>query len=328
MSMIIKRTLPKQMLDDGYVVLSTETPVDQDGLILKAEGWDLSRGKPSFKMFYNHAFWGRDDTPIGRWDDVKVEGDLLVGKAVFASAEDPDRAARIERLWNNDFLDDISVTFAVDPDSLEAEEVDGVEYQASRNHTLIEPSIVAIGADPEAGKGRLEEAVSRGLLTEDEAGWMFSLKELARIKDTPPDGELVDVRINNDGEFERVEEEEEEEHTWQVDEYVVSKIQEINDTVRIEALELRGELDAIKERIGRLESGTADPDPEGEGTRAIDIESIALPEDDTVSPEAVRQMVGDVSDQADKKLGNSVRDAIRSEMDYRLGKIPDTRKGE
>ena len=343
MPRLIKRTLTKRVLDDGYVVLSTETPVDQDGLILKAEGWDLSRGKPSFKMFYNHAFWGRDDTPIGRWDDVKVEGDLLVGKPVFASAEDPDRAARIERLWNNNFLDDISVTFSVDPDALEAEEVDGKEYQASRNHTLIEPSIVAIGADQEAGKGRLEEAITRGIITEEEAKVLCLTDDDA----TPPDGELAEVRINDDGEFERVEEEEStqspfhdaEGHlipqakgdtkgTMTVNVEVTPELKEQFDKLYNQASELRGELDAIKERIGRLESGTADPDPDGKGKRAIDIESIKLPEADTVSVEAVRKLVNDMSDKSDEKLSGTIREIIKAEMDYRLGKVPQTRKGE
>ena len=154
-------------------MLSTETPCPQDGLILAAAGWDLSRIREGvrLKMFYNHATWGPEDFPVGAWEDVQVRDKKLCGRPVFASEEHPERAGVLEKLWRGGFLDDVSVSFSVDSKALTGpvKGEDGREYMVSARHTLREASVVGIGADQEAGKGRLEDAVSRGVITRAEA---------------------------------------------------------------------------------------------------------------------------------------------------------------
>lgn len=157
---------------NGEVILSTERPCDQDGLILSADGWDLSRAaKVPVKLFFNHATHGPNDFPIGRWEGVRISGGELRGRPVFADKEDPARAGVIAKLWNGGFLDDVSVSFSVDQSRLSGpqRQPDGKTYQVSGRHVLIEASVVGIGADQGAGKGRLEEAVARGIVTRSEA---------------------------------------------------------------------------------------------------------------------------------------------------------------
>lgn len=171
MSKPTTRSFTAERAEGGFVVLSTDTPCPQDGLILAPNGWDLSRAsKVPLKMFYNHATsWG-DEFPIGRWEDVQVKDGKLVGRPVFAAEEHPERAGVIAKLWENGFLDDVSVSFRVNGKALTGPvNVDGRDYMVSTNHELLECSIVGIGADQNAGKGRLAEAVTRGIITREEA---------------------------------------------------------------------------------------------------------------------------------------------------------------
>lgn len=168
----IKRSFIAERAKDGSVVLATESPVPQDGLILKADNWDLSRGeKVPFKMFFNHNSWS--DPPIGLWDNMRVKGKKLMGAPVFASEEDPGRAGLIERLWDAGFMDDVSVSFSVDLEGAELKKVGEREFTIPTKQTLHEVSIVGIGADQKAGKGRqfnevLTRAFEAGDITEEE----------------------------------------------------------------------------------------------------------------------------------------------------------------
>lgn len=166
----IRRTHTVERTEDGFVVLSTETPCPQDGLILPAGGWDLSRIRESvaLKMFYGHDTWA---FPIGRWDDVQVRDNKLIGRPVFAADEDPGRAGIAAKLWDGGFLDDVSVSFSCDPKLMTGPIPgdDGRSYMVSGKHTLREASVVGIGADQNAGKGRLAEAVAAGAITRAEA---------------------------------------------------------------------------------------------------------------------------------------------------------------
>lgn len=175
----LTRTFTAERADDGRVTLSTETPCPQDGLILLSGGWDLSRfDKVAPKMFYNHSTSGSQDFPIGRWEDVQIKDGKLVAKPVFAAEEHPERAGVIAKLWDGGFLDDVSVSFRVDTSALGApvKAEDGRTYQVSGKHELLECSVVGIGADPNAGKGRMAEAVARGVITEEEAESMSEKK--------------------------------------------------------------------------------------------------------------------------------------------------------
>lgn len=168
----LTRTFTAERAADGRVTLSTETPCAQDGLVLRADGWDFSRfAKVAPKMFYNHSTSGSEDFPIGRWEDVQVRDGKLTARPVFAAEEHPERAGVIAKLWQGGFLDDVSVSFRVDTAALgpAVKHEDGNTYRESGKHELLECSVVGIGADPNAGKGRMAEAVTRGVITADEA---------------------------------------------------------------------------------------------------------------------------------------------------------------
>lgn len=166
----ITRTFHARVREDGRLLLSSEDPVDQDGYILDSRGWDLSRwADRSMKMSYNHATYGPNDFPIGRWEKLEaVEGDGLVGAPVFA-ADEYERAAIAAKLRAGGFLDDLSVQFGVDHAACREEVVGGKRYLRSMRHWPLEVGFVFVGADPRAGEPRMSEAVSRGVITEEEA---------------------------------------------------------------------------------------------------------------------------------------------------------------
>jgi hypothetical protein len=218
-------------------------------------------------MFYNHASF---DPPIGRWERVRVVGKRLVGRPVFASEEDPARAGMIERLWDGGFLDDVSVSYRVDSSALgERRKVAGVEYRESWSHELIECSIVCIGADPKAGKGRLAEAVSRGIITDAEA------RSLVPVDKPSPSSEIPN--------------------------HVIEDLHSMRSEQNKGMTELRAELDRLRSEVARLDAELANvlaaaPEIRGDNL-SLDAETIrreirrALPQ-----PVDLRAMVRDELD--------------------------------
>lgn len=184
----ITRIGKAQRQDDGTVVLSTDTPCAQDGLALRLDGWDLGRAREGrVKASYNHHTNGPEDLPVALWENVRVEeGRGLVGDGPLFASEMYPLAAIAEKMWRHDppFLDDVSVTFKVNWDKLGPEMVrDGVRYQESYEHELVEAAVVFLGADQNAGKGRLEEAVTRGVITADEAAALDAVRSLTTDND-------------------------------------------------------------------------------------------------------------------------------------------------
>lgn len=92
-------------------VFSDEKP-DRAGDIILQNGWQLDNYKRNPVILWGHAM-GLDseaDVPIGRAENVRIEGTKLVGEIVFAVAES-ERAARLYKLASAGFVKAGSVGF-------------------------------------------------------------------------------------------------------------------------------------------------------------------------------------------------------------------------
>lgn len=161
---------------DSFVipwVLSDES-VDRMGDVIRADGWELDEFKKSPVVIWGHGK-GVDsdaDEPIGRANNVRVEGKRLVADIEFA-AKESERAARKFRLANAGYIKAGSVGFS-------QKEVDRVDDEDERKklglgkhgvlfkrQELLEFSIVAVPANPHA----LQASVRAGEIRESDAQW-------------------------------------------------------------------------------------------------------------------------------------------------------------
>ena len=65
---------------DGLFVLNEESP-DRLGDVIEVSGWDLRQFAANPVALYQHDV----ERPIGRWDNVRVEGKRLLGELHLAS---------------------------------------------------------------------------------------------------------------------------------------------------------------------------------------------------------------------------------------------------
>lgn len=92
------------------VVMASEGK-QADGIDLRMSGVDLSRFNRNPVLGYGHRYWSREDLPIGRVDNVKVEGKTLLGDLMF----DPDDgfAMTCERKVRAGVMSAVSIGFDV-----------------------------------------------------------------------------------------------------------------------------------------------------------------------------------------------------------------------
>lgn len=152
-----------------------------DGIDLRMDRLDLARYRANPVVLYGHAYWGAESLPIGRAENIEVEGKQLLVDVVFDSTDD--FAAKVERKVRGKFLNAMSVGFSVGkidddgvPDSWE----------------LFENSIVPLPMDPNAvagdERGR-QLALVRALSTIDPARLDAALTALTDPRaTTPPPG--------------------------------------------------------------------------------------------------------------------------------------------
>lgn len=151
---VIHKAVTAEVTDDLTFVLSDET-VDRYGDVVMASGWDLAtfRKNPIALFGHDNAF------PIGRWENVRVEGKRLLGKLVLAAEGTSPRIDELRRLVAQGILKAVSVGFM----PLAAEPIEGA--RTGRRFTrsaLFETSLVAVPANPAA------LAVARSLNVSDE----------------------------------------------------------------------------------------------------------------------------------------------------------------
>ena len=137
---IIRKVETAQVSDDLTFVLSDNT-VDRYGDVIEATGWDLRWFQRN-----NIALFGHDSNfPIGTWEDVRVEGNKLMGKLKLAAEGTSARIDELRRLVEQGILKAVSVGFK--PVESEPIQRGGVRY---KKQELLETSLVSVPANPAA----------------------------------------------------------------------------------------------------------------------------------------------------------------------------------
>ncbi|MFG1873383.1 hypothetical protein ACGFIV_00920 [Sphaerisporangium sp. NPDC049003] len=110
-----------------------------DGLDLQMSGVDLTRYQANPVIMYDHEYWGRDALPIGRAENVRVDGDALRMDIVFDT--DDEFARTVDRKVRGRFLNAVSIGFG-------AYNID--EAGVPERWELYETSVVPLPLDPGA----------------------------------------------------------------------------------------------------------------------------------------------------------------------------------
>lgn len=138
-------------------VIASTSALDAHGDVLDQD-WDLKRYKKNPVVLWNHNQFGgyygsgtnrpEDFLPIGRAENVKVEGGKLMATLVFASAEANPLAEKVFKLFSEKMLRAVSVGFR--PGKVTKETKNGREIYRLSENELREISAVPIGSNPEA----------------------------------------------------------------------------------------------------------------------------------------------------------------------------------
>ncbi|MCO5290511.1 MAG: HK97 family phage prohead protease [Chitinophagaceae bacterium] len=124
-------------------VLNDEAKVNSYGFRILNSGIDLHRFSQNPVMLKDH--WNSTYHVIGRWENVRVEGNRLLADPVFDLKDD--QAAEIAGKVERDFIKSCSMGISFDPDKME---VDGVNTYRLTSCELMEASIVAVPSNANA----------------------------------------------------------------------------------------------------------------------------------------------------------------------------------
>jgi Caudovirus prohead protease. len=131
--------------DKKTFVLSDQS-VNSYGFWVETEGIDLSEFASNPLMFYGHDWTA---LPIGRWENVRKEGERLLAEAVFD--EDDEFAQMIARKVEKGMLKCCSIGFEVLESSEDKEKIKtGQRYATVTKSKLKECSICPIGSNKNA----------------------------------------------------------------------------------------------------------------------------------------------------------------------------------
>lgn len=125
----------------AYTFIVSDESVNVYGTILETQGIDIEDFRKNPIMYYNHE---RNKGVIGRWENIRKDGNTLLADAVFD--EKNELGARVARQVKDGFLRSASVGF----ETLDMEEIDGVTHITKSK--LREISIVDIPANTNAVK--------------------------------------------------------------------------------------------------------------------------------------------------------------------------------
>jgi len=134
-------------------IISTSR-VNSYGTRILTEGGDLEQYRKNPVLLYMHRrdlYGGGDGMVIGRVENIRVEGDSIIGTPVFDMEDE--FAAKIARKWESDFLRMCSA--GIDPIELSSDPAHLLPGQTRETVTrwkLVEVSIVDIGANDDALK--------------------------------------------------------------------------------------------------------------------------------------------------------------------------------
>lgn len=188
------------------VVMST-TAIDRHGERVELD-WDLRSYKANPVVLWAHD---SRDLPLGRAENVHVEGQALIGTIRFCSAAANPKAEQCLQLFREGVLNAVSVGFI--PHSYRFEKEDDEEILVLAKNELVELSVTPTPANPEALVRRRQKALETiRRSAESTANNLMALADTARKNDNRlsdalaaaerttltlfPDGS-VDIRTKN-----------------------------------------------------------------------------------------------------------------------------------
>lgn len=132
--------------------------IDRMGDIIDPDGWQLTRFQKNPIALFGHS----GGFPVGKWNDIRVEGGKLRGRLEFARPGTSPRIDEIRSLAEQGILRAVSVGFQPIPgqvEPLENSKRGGVRYKQAE---LVECSVVSVPANPNALQ------IARGLGVSDD----------------------------------------------------------------------------------------------------------------------------------------------------------------
>lgn len=142
MTIVRKVTVAKATADDDLEFVLSDDTKDRYGDVIDPAGWVLTNFRKNPIALFNHD----SKFPIGKWTDVRVVKDRLVGKLKLAAEGTSERIDEIIRLVEQGILRAVSVGFA--PIEREAlADNSGILY---KRQELLETSLVSVPANPSA----------------------------------------------------------------------------------------------------------------------------------------------------------------------------------
>lgn len=122
----------------AFDAIGSDGSVDRHGEKIDPEGWMLKNYEKNPVLLFNHNPW---DLPVGKAENVRVEGGKLKFKAVMTTEDENPLGAQLYKLFKGGFLRAFSVGFR-------PLETDGKETYTKSE--LLEISVVTIPANPNA----------------------------------------------------------------------------------------------------------------------------------------------------------------------------------
>jgi HK97 family phage major capsid protein/HK97 family phage prohead protease len=141
MTVVRKVTVAKAAGDDLEFVLSDDTK-DRYGDVIDPKGWVLDNFKKNPIALFNH----NSNFPIGRWENVRVQGGKLIGKLKLAAKGTSDRIDELLSLVEQGILRAVSVGFQ----PIEREALKDNSGILFKRQELLETSLVSVPANPSA----------------------------------------------------------------------------------------------------------------------------------------------------------------------------------
>lgn len=127
----------KKSADGIYLITASTSAIDRQGDSVDQAGWDLTNFKQNPVLLWAHDY---SSLPIGKVVDIGVVNGELQAQFVFASEEANPKAAQVQRLYEEGFVNASSVGFI-------AKERNGHVITRSE---LLELSLVPVPANQEA----------------------------------------------------------------------------------------------------------------------------------------------------------------------------------
>jgi len=130
---------------DGLEFVLSDGTVDRYGDIVEPEGWDLRNFKKNPIALFGHS----NSFPIGRWENLRVEGGKLIGRLVLAAKGTSERIDELRSLLEQGILRAVSVGFR----PIKSEPIDAKQPWGAQRYTkqeLLECSLVSVPANPAA----------------------------------------------------------------------------------------------------------------------------------------------------------------------------------